>query len=294
MSLLSRIGAYFAVGVFVCAAPFHAAQANNEPAASDCLIPEAQSAKSYGAQLYTVRIALEKDFEGSLCSVAQIGYSEVEFAGLYGRDPIKVRALLNRYNLQAVASHADWRQLRDDPQQTVRDTKSLGARYLVLAWLPPEERQTLAQWRWWIGHLNKVGAIAALEGVALLYHAHDFEYQPIDGIRPIDLLQEQLDPKFVNFEMDIYWTVKGGGDPVALLRQYPGRFPLAHVKDMQKDSPGMADVGDGRIDFAAIFSAAGSRDFLHKFVERDEAVEPFETLRRSLKHLKSIEREPTK
>lgn len=294
MSLFGRIGAYFAVGVFVCAAPFVAVRASNEPATSNCPIPDGQSGKSYGAQLYTVRIALDKDFEGSLCSVAQIGYSEVEFAGLYGRDPNDVRALLNRYKLQAVASHADWRQLRDDPQRAVSDAKALGAKYLVLAWLPPEERRTLAKWRWWVGHLNKVGAIAADGGIALLYHAHDFEYQTIDGIRPIDLLQEQLDAKFVNFEMDIYWTVKGGGDPVALLRQYPGRFPLAHVKDMQKDNAGMADVGDGRIDFTAIFEAASARDFLHKFVERDETSEPFETLRRSLKHLKSIEREPTK
>lgn len=294
MSLLGRIGAYFAVCVFVCATPFLAAQANNELTPSDCPIPEAQTTKPYGAQLYTVRAAMEQDFEGTLCRIAQIGYREVEFAGLYDRDPNDVRALLQRYKLQAVAAHADWRQLRDDPQRAVRDTKALGAKYLVLAWLPPEERQTLAQWRWWTGHLNKVGAIAAAEGIALLYHAHDFEYQPIDGFRPIDVLQSQLDPKFVNFEMDIYWTVKGGGDPVALLRQYPGRFPLAHVKDMQKDNAGMADVGDGRIDFAAIFSAAGASDFLHKFVERDEASEPFETLRRSLQHLKSIEREPTK
>lgn len=294
MSLLGRIGAYFAVCLFACAAPFLAAQASNEPAPSNCAIPEAQSAKSYGAQLYTVRTSMERDFEGSLCRIAQIGYREVEFAGLYGRDPNDVRALLQRYKLQAVASHADWRQLRDDPQRGIRDAKSLGAKYLVLAWLPPEERQTLVQWSWWVEHLNNVGAIAADEGIALLYHAHDFEYRAIAGIRPIDLLQEQLNPRFVNFEMDVYWTVKGGGNPVALLRQYPGRFPLAHVKDMQKDGTGMADVGDGRIDFSAIFAAAEARDFLHKFVERDEASEPFETLRRSLKHLKSIEREPTK
>lgn len=294
MSLCGRIGVFFAVCVFACATQFIAARANDEPTASNCRIPETQSATPYGAQLYTVRDAMERDFEGSLCRVAQIGYREVEFAGLYGRDPNDIRALLQRYKLQAVASHADWRQIRDDPQRAARDAKSLGAKYLVFAWLPPEERQTLAQWRWWIGHLNKVGATAASEGVALLYHAHDFEYQAIDGIRPIDLLQEQLDPKFVNFEMDIYWTVKGGGDSVALLRQYPGRFPLAHVKDMQKGNVGMADVGDGRIDFAAIFAAAGARDFLHRFVERDEASEPFETLRRSLTHLKSIEREAKK
>ncbi len=294
MSLLGRIGAYFAICLFACAAAFTASQSSNDSAAMNCPIPKARSAKPYGAQLYTVRIAMEQDFEGSLCRVAQMGYREIEFAGLYNRAPDDVRALLQRYKLEAVASHADWRQLRDEPQKAIRDAKALGAKYLVLAWLPPEQRQTLAQWRWWAGYLNKVGEIATSEGVALLYHAHDFEYQAIDGVRPIDLLQQQFDPKFVNFEMDIYWTVKGGGDPIALLRQYPGRFPLAHVKDMQKDNAGMADVGDGRIDFAAIFAAAGSQNFLHKFVERDEASAPFETLRRGLVHLKSIEREPIK
>lgn len=139
--------------------------------------------------------------------------------------------------------------------------------------------------------MNTVGKLASDKGIALLYHAHDFEYEQMGGLRPIDLLHERLDPRFVNFEMDIYWTVKGGGDPVALLRQYPGRFPLAHIKDMQTAGIGMADVGDGRIDFAAIFAAADKKDFRHKFVERDEADEPFETLRRSLVHLRSIERE---
>ena len=235
---------------------------------------------------------MEQDFEGSLCRIAQIGYREVEFAGLYGHDPSEVRALLDRYQLDAVATHADWRQLRDDPEMAIRDAKSLGAKYLVLAWLPHEERQTIEQWRWWVAQLNKVGETAAAEDVVLLYHAHDFEYRAIGGVRPIDLLLEQLNPRFVNFEMDVYWTVKGGGDPIALLRQHPGRFPLAHLKDMQRTSTDMADVGDGRIDFPSIFASAGKRDFLHKFVERDEASEPFETLRLGLEYIQSIERKP--
>lgn len=294
MSKFGRIGAVVAACLIAGAAPYGTAQTSEKTAAMECEMPKAQTATSFGAQLYTIRDAIAQDFEGSLCRVAQIGYREVEITGLYGRDPTDVRALLTRYGLNAVASHADWRQLRDDPRQAVRDATALGAKYLVLAWLPPEERLSLTHWRWWVGQLNTVGEIAAEEGVALLYHAHDFEYQTMNGVKPIDLLQEKLDPRFVNFGMDIYWTVKGGGDPVELLRRFPGRFPLAHVKDMQIESAGMADVGDGRIDFASIFAAAGNRDFLHKFVERDEAAEPFVTLRRSLVHLKSIERKPTK
>ncbi|MEY3834223.1 MAG: hypothetical protein RLZZ130_1701 [Pseudomonadota bacterium] len=290
MSLPGRTKAYFAACLFVSTIPLGFIQANDKVTASDCRVPNTRLAKSYGAQLYTIRVALGQDFEGSLCRIAQIGYREVEFAGLYGRDPSDVRALLGRYRLDAVATHVDWRQLRDNPEMAIRDAKSLGAKYLVLAWLPSEERQTIEQWRWWVAQLNKVGEAAAAEDVVLLYHAHDFEYRAIDGVRPIDLLLEKLDPKFVNFEMDVYWTIKGGGDPIALLRQYPGRFPLVHVKDMQRTSTDMADVGDGRIDFPFIFASAGKRDFLHKFVERDEASEPFETLRRSIEYIQSIER----
>ena len=290
MSLLGRTKAYFAAYLFVSAIPLGLIQASDTVTAPECRVPDARLPKSYGAQLYTIRLALEQDFEGSLCRIAQIGYREVEFAGLYGRDPSDVRALLGRYRLDAVATHVDWRQLRDNPEMAIRDAKSLGAKYLVLAWLPSEERQTIEQWRWWVAQLNKVGEAAAAEDVVLLYHAHDFEYRAIDGVRPIDLLLEKLDPKFVNFEMDVYWTIKGGGDPIALLRQYPGRFPLVHVKDMQRTSTDMADVGDGRIDFPFIFASAGKRDFLHKFVERDEASEPFETLRRSIEYIQSIER----
>jgi sugar phosphate isomerase/epimerase len=291
MPLLSRIGACSAICLLACALPMGAAQSSDNAPAVNCTSP-AHSSKSYGAQLYTVRAAMEQDFEGTLCRIAQIGYRDVEFAGLHGRDPQFVRTLLKAHNLNAVALHGDWRQLRDNPESAIDEAKALGVKYLVLAWLPPDERQTPTQWRWWAGHLNMVGKMAAAKGVALLYHAHDFEYDAIDGMRPIDLLQEQFDPRFVNFEMDIYWTVKGGGDPIELLRRYPGRFPLVHVKDMQIGSAGMADVGDGRIDFAAIFAAAGPQDFLHKFVERDEANDPFETLRRSLNYLQSIERKP--
>jgi hypothetical protein len=172
-----------------------------------------RSSPAYGAQLYTVRAALEADLDQTLCRVATIGYREVEFAGLFGRPPAEVKARLDAYDLRAIASHANWQQLRDAPQQAVAEAKALGAPYLVLAWLPSEERQTPAQWQWWIGHLNAVGKTARAQGVDLIFHAHDFEYHVIDGVRPIDLLFAGLDPKYVNFEMDIYWTVKAGDDP---------------------------------------------------------------------------------
>lgn len=254
------------------------------------LAPDAAIAKPrvYGAQLYTVRAALEADFDATLMRVADIGYREVEFAGLFGRDAVQVRKTLKRLGLRATSSLVDWKLLRDDPARLIAQTKALGARYMVLAWIPPEERQTIEEWRGWITHLNKVGATARAAGVQLAYHAHDFEYRAIDGVRPIDLLQTGLNARDVVFELDIYWAVLGGADPVALLRAQRGRYPLAHVKDMARTDTAMADVGAGRIDFNAIFAAAGKRDFAHLFVEHDSAADPFASLANSLANLKTM------
>jgi sugar phosphate isomerase/epimerase len=248
----------------------------------------AQAKDNYGAQLYTVRAAMADDAEATLERVAAIGYTEIEFAGLFGNEPAKVRATLDRLKLRAIASHADWKRLRDDPDALIAETRTLGAKYLVLAWLPPEERQTLPQWRWWVGHMNRVAAKARQQGLRFAYHAHDFEYAPIDGVRPMDLLLAETEARNVQFEIDIYWTVKGGDDPIALVSKHPGRFPLAHLKDMRAADSGMADLGDGKIDIAAFLKTARKLGLKHAFVERDDSADPFLTLERSLKHLKSI------
>jgi sugar phosphate isomerase/epimerase len=242
----------------------------------------------YGAQLYTVRASLEKDFNGTLRRVADMGYGEVEFAGLFGHDPSEVRQTLKNLHLGVAGSQCDWKQLRDDPQELITETKKLGSPYLVFAWMPPEQRQKLTQWHWWIAHINKVAAMARKQGIRFAYHAHDFEYKPIDGVRPIDIIMQGLDKRYVDFEIDIYWTTLGGGDPIALFKKYPGRFPLAHVKDMSRTDTSMVDVGDGRIDFPGIFAHAKQAGLKHYLVEHDNSTDPFHTLERSLAYLKSI------
>jgi sugar phosphate isomerase/epimerase len=251
-------------------------------------VAEARAPRVYGAELYTVRAAMERDFDGTLRRVAAIGYREVEFVGLFGHDPKTVRVKLRELGLKAVGSQVDWKRLRDDPAGLIAETKALGAPYMVFAWMPPEERRTLDQWRWWIAHLNKVGNMARRAGLRFAYHSHDFEYHPIDGVRPIDLLTDGLAPGTVDFEMDLYWTTLGGGNPAAMLKAKAGRYPLAHVKDMSRTDTSMVDVGDGRIDFPTIFVAAHRRDFRHMFVEHDNSADPFRTLERSLSYLKSL------
>ncbi|MEQ7873234.1 sugar phosphate isomerase/epimerase [Sphingomonas sp. ASV193] len=250
--------------------------------------PPASPPVAIGAQLYTVRESMARDPDATLRAVGAMGYDEVEFAGLFGKSPEHFRALLAELHLRPVASHIDWQQFRDHPEVAIDETRRLGAPWLVLAWLPPEQRASLAQWRGWIARLNAVGAMARAKGLRLAYHAHDFEYRPIAGVRPIDLLQKGLDPALVDFEIDVYWTRRGGGDPMALFRRFPGRFPLAHFKDM---TPGgaMADIGDGTIDYAAILAAAPRSGLRHAIVERDDGSDPMNTLRVGLARLRAIE-----
>ncbi len=116
--------------------------------------PTAASQISHAAQLYTVRHELQLDFAGTLQKVAALGYQEIELAGLFDQDPASVRSMTDALELQILGSHINWKRLRDDPDGLIEETRILGAEYMILAWLPAEERQTLAQWEAWIEIMN--------------------------------------------------------------------------------------------------------------------------------------------
>jgi len=244
--------------------------------------------KRIGVQLYTVRKELERDFEGTLRRVAEIGYDDVEFAGLFGRDPKVVRQIVKKLGMRIAASHINWEKLKNNPEDAINETKSLGAKYMVLAWLPSEERQTLAQWKDWIKIINRVGQMSQQKGIRFLYHNHDFEFKKIDGIEPFDLLLDTVDRRYVSFEIDIYWLKLAGRDPEPLFARYPKGFPFSHVKDMSKSETAMADVGDGKINFARIFAASDTSGMKNFMVEHDNAKDPFKTLEKSLKYLREL------
>lgn len=244
--------------------------------------------KRIGVQLYTVRSEMQRDFEGTLRRVAKIGYDDVEFAGLFGRDPKDVRKLVNKLGMKIAASHINWEQLKNDPEGAISETEALGAKYMVLAWFPPEQRQTLEQWKNWVKFINKVGEMSSKKGIRFLYHNHNFEFTKIDGVAPYDLLLENIDRRFVSFELDLYWLKLAGRDPEPLFARYPNGFPFSHVKDMSKTETAMVDVGDGRIDFAGIFAENSKSGMRYFIVEHDDTKEPFATLERSLKYLREL------
>ena len=225
-----------------------------------------------GLQLYTVRKALERDFEATLARVASIGYREVEFAGYFGRAPLEVRAILDRLGLSAPSAHVPFDAIGGEWRRTLDAARAIGHRYVLLASVGGatsiEDYQRLAE------RFNRAGELAAQAGIRFGFHNHDAEFKPTSGKIPYDVLLESTDPRYVCFEMDLYWITKGGQDPLRYFARWPGRFELAHVKDAAPaPRGGMTDVGAGTLDWRRIFSHAAQAGFKHYFVERDDAEE---------------------
>jgi sugar phosphate isomerase/epimerase len=239
-----------------------------------------------GAQLYTVRESMAADPLATLRRVADLGYREVEIAGTFGAKPEAICQQTRALELRVAAVHADWPLLRTDPAAAIAETRALCSDTLILAWLPEDQRQTLAQWRDWVEHLNLIADLAEREGVRIAYHAHDFEFAEIDGIRPIDLLMDELDPR-IGFELDTYWLAYAGEDSLRFLRRHADRVTHLHLKDMAGDGS-MADVGEGTLPLAQIIIQAQRQGVRHFLVERDDASDPWASLAASLDSLRAM------
>lgn len=243
-----------------------------------------------GVQLYTVRAAMAKDFEGTLAKVAGIGFQEVEFAGYFGRSPAAVREALHRNGLTSPSAHLPFEGLAGDWERLLEDCKTIGHDYALIAWTPQEARQSLDDWKRIAERFNRAGEAARRMGLTFAYHNHDFEFKPLEGRVPFDLLLESTDPELVRIEMDLYWISYGGADPFAYFTRYPGRFPLVHVKDLKRGAEHpMVDVGAGDIDWKGIFRKHAQAGIKHYFVEHDEPADAFASIAASYGYLRGLE-----
>lgn len=243
-----------------------------------------------GLQLYTVRGEMARDFEGTLARVAEIGYREVEFAGYFNREPKAVRAALDAVGLSAPSAHISFENLGDPWRKALDDAQVIGHGYLVVPWIPEDQRRTLDGYRR-VGDLfNRAGEAARKAGVQLAYHNHNFEFPPMEGRVPYDVLLESTDRRLVQLELDLYWIRSAGSNPLAYFARWPGRFTLVHVKDMD-DTPqhGMVDVGSGVIDFKRIFAQREQAGIRHFLVEHDNPGSPFDSIRASFDYLRRLE-----
>jgi len=242
----------------------------------------------FGVQLYTLRSVMPGDVDGTLTAVAEIGYREVEFAGLYGLTPREMRAKCDGVGLRAESSHQSVGELRGDWAGVLEGAQELGQDLVIVPSIPDDLR-TSEQLRRLADDFNRAGEAARAAGLRFGYHNHDWEHRALDdGTVPIDLLLERTDPDLVDWQMDVFWTVHAGADPVRYLNEAGGRVTSIHVKDR---TPGgeMVAIGDGVIDFGALIPLAERLGLRHAFVENDRpGDDPVENVRRSFAHLSTL------
>jgi len=258
-----------------------------------------------GLQLYTVRDAMQKDPHGTLAKVAQIGYNSVEGATytgsekFYGMEAKEFSETLKQHGLIMPSSHYRLGEEKTNGQETkgtllhdwdkaVDDAATVGIKYMVCAYLSEKERGDIDHYKQIAEQFNKSGEICKKAGIQLCYHNHDFEFVEQNGQVPYNILLDNTDKDLVKMEMDIYWVSKAKQDPLALMNQHPGRFPLWHLKDMD-NTPAQAftEVGNGVIDFKKIFKQADEAGLKYFFVEQDKCPgSPFDSITKSYNYIK--------
>jgi len=240
-------------------------------------------------QLYTVRDDLAKDFEGTLQRVAEIGYAGVEFAGLGDVPASRVFRLLQEFNLRAAGAHWALDKLENEIEAVVEYNLEILNDYIVVPWLPEERRRDRKKWREVANSLNEIAQDIQDYGLKICYHNHAFEFEKYGGEYGFDILFEAADPDLVNVEIDTYWIKYSGLDPVEYIQRMAGRCPLIHLKDMAKDEKRTSvEIGQGTLDFDAIFAAAEAGGVQWYIVEQDTCERPpLDSARISFENLKA-------
>jgi sugar phosphate isomerase/epimerase len=237
-------------------------------------------------QLYTVRADAARDFVGTLRAVARAGYPAVEFAGLHGTAPERVRELLGELGLQAAGTHTGIDELQQRFEEVVRLHHTLGCTFCTVPSLPSRYTRDEAGFRRAAADLEDVGRRLRAEGITLAYHNHAHEFVRCGERYGLDVLYESSDPQYVHAELDVYWAQRGGADPAAYVRKLGSRCSLLHLKDMAADGS-FAEVGEGTMDFAPILAAGDAVGTRWLIVEQDECRRPpLEAAALSLQHLR--------
>ncbi len=247
--------------------------------------------------LYTVRTEMGKDPKATLKAVADLGYKYIEAVDynngkFYGMTPDEFKSYTKSIGLQPISIHMGGMNTKDADKQ-IADVKAAGFKYFI-APVPPmgmfkfdPKTRSLSMTEdvdRLVGVLDTISRKATAAGLEFLYHNHAFEFEKNSkGIVPIDYLLEKLDPKYVNFQMDLYWVTKAGVDPVAYFQKHPGRFKIWHVKDMD-DQGRFAPVGKGTIDFGRILKNKKLSGMKYYIVEQDQVFDgmtPMEAIKTS-------------
>jgi sugar phosphate isomerase/epimerase len=270
-------------------------------------LPVAQPRTRYklGLQLFTMRAALARDVDDTLKRVAAMGYEEVE---TYGFDPEGIRYYglagkafaerLRANNLTTPSGHYDLNRfvsssvddLKRYVDRCIEGAHALGQSYITWPLLD-EDSRTIEKFKAAAGRLNLAGSQIKKAGLQLAYHNHDFEFVEHHGQIGYDIILEETDSALVKLQMDLYWIAHGSK---LTARQWferqPGRYVMWHVKDMHRTSRDYTEVGNGTIDFTAIWPHASLAGLKHLFVEQggNFTHDPFRSIADSAEYVKRV------
>lgn len=249
----------------------------------------AERIERIGLQLYTVRRALQADIEGTIAAVAAAGVTELEFAGYYDKPASWWNELLRRHNLTTPSTHIGLPSTDAGWAPHFERSKAMGHTWVIVPSSSNEYRNADG-WKRLADRLNSGGELARKEGLKMGYHNHDYEFARVPaGLTGLDTLITTTDPALVDFELDIYWAVKAGQDPLLLLQKYPKRFTCCHVKDAgPPPDRAMLDVGAGTIDFKSIIANGRTTGLQHWFIEHDNPQDAIASVQASAAAMKKL------
>lgn len=268
--------------------------------AAPALARAAMGGHTVGLQLYTLREQLPKDVKGVIAKVAEAGYKEVETFGYskkgghWGLSTKEFKSLLSAHGLTTPSGHYGMDQLLgedkwDDVKDYIDVAKTLGQEYVTCPYVNEKFRKTPDDFKKIAEKLNKAAELCKKSGLKMGYHNHNFEFIPVDGTMLYSVLLKDTDPNLVHFEMDLYWVVRAGQDPVKWMHEHSHRFAMVHVKDMDKtDSKLNTEVGNGSIDYKRIIPVCKKVGVKHFIMEQENfKIDPYVSIKESCNYMKN-------
>ena len=250
-----------------------------------------------GMVSYTFRKDFAKDLPKTLDYTKSLGITNIEFSNLFGKKASELRALLDVRGMICTSYGTNYDVLLNKTDSIIQDAKTLGAEFVRVAWIPHSKPMDIELAKKTVADFNTMGKKLKEAGLTFCYHNHGFEFLPYESGTYFDYIVQNTNPKYVSFEMDILWVFHPGQDPAALLKKYPKRFRLMHVKDLKKGvkgdftggTPSSNDVtlGTGQLNLPEILKAARKTKIKHFYIE-DENDKSMEQVPLSLAYLKSL------
>jgi sugar phosphate isomerase/epimerase len=251
-----------------------------------------------GMVSYTYRVSFGKDAAATLDTLKQLGIKDIEFSSLFGKTAAELRALLDERGIQCSSFGVGYPDALNKTREVGQNAKTLGAKFVRVAWIPHQGVFTLAAAEKTVADFNQIGKILKDEfGLTFCYHNHGYEFEKHGDGTLMDYIIQKTDPNYVSFELDVLWAFFPGQDPAALIQKYPKRFKLMHMKDLRKGvegnmsggTPVTNDValGTGQLDIPAILKAAKKSAIEHYYIE-DESPSYAKQVPQTMAYLKSL------